>query len=57
MLVLLYAAFTATVGIAVEWASVLGLHARSAVLAYGCALLGVWWLLAAAAEERRAFSD
>jgi len=57
MLVLLYAAFTATVGIAVEWASVLGLYTRSAVLAYGCALLGVWRLLAAAAEERRASSD
>ncbi|PQP17945.1 hypothetical protein C5613_33210 [Rhodococcus opacus] len=54
MLVLLYAAFTATVGIAVEWAVVLVLYAGSAVLAYGCALLGVWWVLAAAADDRRA---
>ncbi|MFC9839476.1 hypothetical protein ACFVKB_37630 [Rhodococcus sp. NPDC127530] len=54
MLVLLYAVFTATVGIAVEWAVVLVLYAGSAVLAYGCALLGVWWVLAAAADDRRA---
>jgi hypothetical protein len=54
MLVLLYAAFTATVGIAVEWAVVLVLYAGSAVMAYGCALLGVWWVLAAAADDRRA---
>ncbi len=54
MLVLLYAAFTATVGIAVEWAVVLVLYAGSAVLAYGCALLGVWWVLAAADDRRAA---
>ncbi|QDQ95120.1 hypothetical protein FND50_32960 [Rhodococcus sp. WB9] len=53
MLVLLYAVFTATVGIAVEWASVLVFYAGSAVLAYGCALLGVWWVLAAAGDVRR----
>ncbi|WP_156517632.1 hypothetical protein [Rhodococcus sp. LB1] len=54
MLVLLYAVFTATVGIAVEWAVVLVFYAGSAVLAYGCALLGVWWVLAAAGDDRRA---
>ena len=54
MLVLLYAAFTATVGIAVEWAVVLVLYAGSAVLAYGCALLGVWWVLAVASDDRPA---
>ncbi|WP_168442941.1 hypothetical protein [Rhodococcus opacus] len=54
MLVLLYVVFTATVGIAVEWASVLVLYAGSAVLAYGCALLGVWWVLASAGDDRRA---
>ncbi|WP_157951447.1 hypothetical protein [Rhodococcus opacus] len=54
MLVLLYAVFTATVGTAVDWASVLVLYAGSAVLAYGCALLGVGWVLAAAGDERRA---
>ncbi|GAF45417.1 hypothetical protein [Rhodococcus wratislaviensis] len=54
MLVLLYVVFTATVGIAVEWASVLVFYAGSAVLAYGCALLGVWWVLAAAGDDRRA---
>ncbi|SEB35844.1 hypothetical protein SAMN04490220_0332 [Rhodococcus jostii] len=54
MLVLLYAVFTATVGNAVEWAVVLVLYAGSAVLAYGCALLGVWWVLAAAGDDRRA---
>ncbi|RYE40125.1 MAG: hypothetical protein EOP24_42040 [Hyphomicrobiales bacterium] len=41
MLVLLHVVFTATVGIAVEWAEVLVLYAGSAVLAYGCALLVV----------------
>ena len=54
MLVLLYAVFTATVGIAVEWAVVLVLYAGSAVLAYGCALLGVWWVLAGSGDDRRA---
>ncbi|WP_051033632.1 hypothetical protein [Rhodococcus sp. JVH1] len=54
MLVLLYAVFTATVSIAVEWAVVLVLYVGSAVLAYGCALLGVWWVLAAAGDDRRA---
>jgi hypothetical protein len=54
MLVLLYAAFTSTVSIAVEWVVVLVLYAGSAVLAYGCALLGVWWVLAAAGDDRRA---
>lgn len=54
MLVLLYVVFTATVGIAVEWAVVLVFYAGSAVLAYGCALLGVWWVLAAAGDDRRA---
>ncbi|MDV7089351.1 hypothetical protein R4369_35035 [Rhodococcus opacus] len=54
LLVLLYVVFTATVGIAVEWASVLVLYAGSAVLAYGCALLVVWWVLAAAGDDRRA---
>jgi hypothetical protein len=54
MLVLLCVVFTATVGIAVEWASVLVLYAGSAVLAYGCALLCVWWVLAAAADDWRA---
>ncbi len=54
MLVLLYVVFTATVGIAVERASVLVLYAGSAVLAYGCALLGVWWVLASAGDDRRA---
>ncbi|PBC35524.1 hypothetical protein CJ179_46445 [Rhodococcus sp. ACS1] len=54
MLVLIYVVFTATVGIAVEWAVVLVLYAGSAVLAYGCALLGVWWVLAAAGDDRRA---
>nr|GLK33457.1 hypothetical protein GCM10017611_02990 [Rhodococcus wratislaviensis] len=54
MLVLLYAAFTSAVSVAVEWAVVLVLYAGSAVLAYGCALLGVWWVLAAAADDRRA---
>ena len=54
LLVLLYAVFTATVGIAVEWAVVLVLYAGSGVLAYGCALLGVWWVLAVAGDDRRA---
>ena len=54
LLVLLYVVFTATVGIAVEWASVLVLYAGSGVLAYGCALVGVWWVLAAAGDDRRA---
>ena len=54
MLVLLYVVFTATVGIAVEWAVVLVFYAGSGVLAYGCALLFVWWVLAAAADDRRA---
>jgi len=54
MLVLLYVVFTATVGIAVEWASVLVVYAGSGVLAYGCALLVVWWVLAAAGDDRRA---
>ncbi|RYF55224.1 MAG: hypothetical protein EOO27_21635 [Comamonadaceae bacterium] len=54
ILVLLYVVFTATVGIAVEWAVVLVLYAGSAVLAYGCAMVGVWWVLAAAADDRRA---
>ena len=54
MLVLLYVVFTATVGIAVEWAVVLVLYAGSGVLAYGCALLGVWWVLAVAGDDRRA---
>jgi len=48
-----WAMTTATVGIAVEWASVLVLYAGSAVLAYRCALLGVWWVLVAAGEVRR----
>ncbi|MDT2006240.1 hypothetical protein FXW78_18875 [Rhodococcus opacus] len=42
MLVLLYLAFTSSVSVAVEWAAVLVLYAGSGVLAYGCALLGVW---------------
>ncbi|RZL71980.1 MAG: hypothetical protein EOP32_39190 [Rhodococcus sp. (in: high G+C Gram-positive bacteria)] len=54
LLVLLYVVFTATVGIAVEWASVLVLYTGSGVLAYGCALVGVWWVLAAAGDDRRA---
>ncbi|RYE38263.1 MAG: hypothetical protein EOP24_47395 [Hyphomicrobiales bacterium] len=54
MLVLLYLAFTSSASVAVEWASVLVLYAGSGVLAYGCALLGVWWVLAAAADDRRA---
>ncbi|UNN05004.1 hypothetical protein [Rhodococcus opacus] len=54
LLVLLYVVFTATVGIAVEWAVVLVLYAGSGVMAYGCALLGVWWVLAAAGDDRRA---
>ncbi|AII08509.1 hypothetical protein EP51_29415 [Rhodococcus opacus] len=53
MLVLIYAAFTATVSIAVEWASVLVLYAGSAVLTYGYALLGVWWVLAGSGDDRR----
>ncbi|WP_128970274.1 hypothetical protein [Rhodococcus opacus] len=54
MLVLLYLAFTSAVSMAVEWAVVLVLYAGSGVLAYGCALLGVWWVLAAAGDDRRA---
>ncbi|RZL82164.1 MAG: hypothetical protein EOP32_12590 [Rhodococcus sp. (in: high G+C Gram-positive bacteria)] len=30
------------------------LYAGSGVLAYGCALLGVWWVLVAAGDDRRA---
>ena len=52
MLVLLYVAFTSAVSVAAEGASVLVLYAGSAVLAYGCALLGVWWVLAAAGDDR-----
>ncbi|KXX58961.1 hypothetical protein AZG88_43340 [Rhodococcus sp. LB1] len=54
MLVLLCLAFTSSASVAVEWASVLVLYAGSGVLAYGCALLGVWWVLAAAGDDRRA---
>ena len=54
MLVSLYVVFTATVGIAVEWAVVLVLYAGSAVLAYGSALPAVWWVLAAAGDDRPA---
>ncbi|MFC9556823.1 hypothetical protein ACFTWF_39050 [Rhodococcus sp. NPDC056960] len=52
-LVLLYVWFTAAVGIAVEMSLVLALYAGSAVSAYGCALLAVWWVLTAAGDERR----
>ena len=54
LLVLLYLAFTSSASVAVEWVVVLVLYAGSGVLAYGCALLGVWWVLAAAGDDRRA---
>lgn len=56
LLVLLYLAFTSTVSIAVEWVVVLGRYAGSAVLAHGCALVAVGWVLAAAGDDRRAMT-